>query len=104
MKYLVAIPIPEPYCSTLLDLKRLHRPQGWKDTIDPHITLLAPDQPLLPIDEAATAFAKILLSSPRISIRASRIGSFQRKHTRTLVLIAEPALQLRRLFRALVDL
>jgi 2'-5' RNA ligase len=103
MRYLVAIPVPEPWRSTLTEVKRAFRPTGWRDTMDPHITLLAPDHPLLPFDEAAAAFVSAELKMSHFIITANQPDHFSRRHHRTLVLRAEPQATLAKLFFSLTS-
>jgi 2'-5' RNA ligase len=90
MRYFVAIPIPQPHLSMLTDVKQRFLPPTWHDTIDPHITLLAPDLPLLSFEEAAKAFHTAALTSSGFTIQASRLDRFVRHGRHTLVLRPEP--------------
>lgn len=104
IKYLVAIPIPEPWVSQLAGLKAQFRPPGWRDTMEPHITLLAPDRPRLPSATAATNFASIGLGLRAFPVRFGAIGAFERRHATTFVLLPGSRAQLTDLFAAIFKL
>jgi 2'-5' RNA ligase len=102
MKYLVAIPIPEPWLSKLIQIKSDFRPDGWRDTMDPHITVLAPDQPLLDPERAAKAFGDTTFGIRPFDVQFRRIERFSRRQLHTLVLRPDPEAPLTQLFQAVV--
>jgi 2'-5' RNA ligase len=66
--------------------------------MDPHITVLAPDTPLVPANEAIDLFCRLELPATPFSITAHTLTVFERRHSRTFVLAAEPKLKLQELF------
>ena len=102
MKYLVALPLPEPVSSQIADIKDRLRPANWHDTMPPHITILTPDSPLLPLEQAVTAFRLLSPKVNAISIRASRTSRFTRGQRHTLVLLPDDPSELRRLYHHLI--
>ena len=102
MRYFVAIPIPEPLRSQLAAVKASVRPPGWRDTMDPHLTVLAPSRPLLPLAEAGLAFSAIELRIPPFNITAHHAQRFSRHRRHTLVLVPNDATRLTDLFNTLI--
>jgi 2'-5' RNA ligase len=90
IRYMVAILIPEPAATELRHVQDSFRPPQWRITMDPHITLLAPDHPKVSADEAAAAFEARGLSKPAFDITAANINGFRRRRHTTLVLEASP--------------
>jgi 2'-5' RNA ligase len=103
IKYLVSLPIPEPAESLIADIKSSLKPLEWRDTMDPHITVLAPGDPLLSEDEAAKAFRKACAGLHGISIGATQLRHFARRNHRTIYLKPMPAKPLQSLFETLLD-
>lgn len=102
MRYFVAIPIPEPGRSRLLGIKAQFRPAGWRDTMDPHITILAPGRPAQDPDEASKTFASSGLEVPSFHIFAHRLQRFTRHRRHTLVLAPDNPDALTNLFIAVL--
>jgi len=102
MKYMVAIPVPEPASSLVANLKTQLRPPGWHDTMPPHITLLSPDTPTLDVDDAASTFSRMRLAMPAAPIHASKIGRFDRAGRHTIILLASPRIWLSNLQQAVL--
>lgn len=103
IKYLVALPIPEPTLGFLADIKESLRPAGWRDTMDPHITVLAPDAPRLPEDEAIDAFMRAASDLNGFSLRASQLRHFARRDHRAIYLRPLPVKPMIDLFDAILD-
>ena len=70
--------------------------------MDPHITLLAPDRPTLPTDNASASFKNLELDQPPFLIRAHRLHRFSRHHRHTLVLVPANPTPLTHLFNAVI--
>lgn len=103
IKYLVALPIPEPTLGLLTDIKESLRPAGWRDTMEPHITVLAPDTPLLAEDEAVTSFMRACSDLRGFNVRASQLRHFARRNQRAIYLKPLPMKPLMELFDTMLD-
>lgn len=103
IKYLVALPIPEPALGFLADIKESLRPTGWRDTMAPHITVLAPDTPLMPETEAALAFMRACSDLQGFRVRANQLRHFARRDQRAIYLRPLPSKPLLELFDKLLN-
>ena len=94
MRYLVAIMVPEPQHTQLLELQNRHRPRRWQITLDPHITLLPPSDAHLEPAAAIRAF-EALAPTLDLMITARHLSRFDHPDSHVIYLAAEPAAQLR---------
>jgi 2'-5' RNA ligase len=99
---MVAILIPEPTRSRLMDIQNQLKPEAWRITMDPHITLLAPDRPKLPTEEVARSFSNLSLPH-RFSISTSGLLHVTRHQRHTLVLSVAPLDRLHELYGMVVS-
>jgi 2'-5' RNA ligase len=102
MRYLVAISLPEPWRTELSQVQDHLRTPTWRNTMDPHITLLAPDRPVTSVEQAAYDFATCALPVSAFTISAHTIGRFDRRHHSTLTLVPNEHAPLQQLFQALL--
>jgi 2'-5' RNA ligase len=103
IKFLVAIPIPEPELGIIAGIKASLRPEGWHDTINPHITLLAPDRPLMSFDDAAKSFQTAFSESTEFLIRAKLVKHFAHRNHRVLFFSPTPKAPLLKLYRTALN-
>jgi 2'-5' RNA ligase len=102
MKYLVAIPVPQSAASLLSAIKERLRPVHWRETMPPHITLLAPGAPLMDPADAVAAFSGAALPESNFTWHTRGVTRFNRRHRTTLVITPDDPLPLQRLFDQLV--
>jgi 2'-5' RNA ligase len=103
IKYLVALPIPEPAQSMVADIKANLKPAEWRDTMDPHITVLAPDRPLMPKGEAADSFLKACVGLQGFTVQTTQLRHFTRRNSRIIYLRLLPDLPIQNLFKIILD-
>lgn len=70
--------------------------------MEPHITLLAPDHPLLEPGEARATFTTLELGIAPFRISAHRLHRFSRHHRHTVVLAPDNPVPLTHLFNTLI--
>jgi 2'-5' RNA ligase len=68
----------------------------------PHVTLMAPDRPLMLPGAAASAFAALDLGLPAFTTRFNTVSIFERRHTSTFVLLPQSRSPLATLFAAVL--
>jgi 2'-5' RNA ligase len=102
MKYLVAIPIPQPAAAALAQIQDSLRPPEWRITMPPHITLLAPDTPTLEPEAAKSEFMAAPITQTRFVWETGTITTFERRNRNTVVLLPADSSPLKMLFNQLL--
>lgn len=94
LSYLAALPVPPPLGDELAQLQDRLRPVGWRITIGPHVTLVAPGQAKVGLLAAAQLFSQAMQGVGGLSLTYPALGSFRRRGLVTIFMkpVASPEL------------
>lgn len=104
MRYFVGIEIDGPTGFCLATWQQRLGPARWHITTPPHITLVPPGAAKLGVAEAAGEFTAMQLPLSEQTITLGSIGTFGRRHRRTLYVRPEPTIWLKHMAATLIEL
>lgn len=84
LSYMAALPVPSPWREELSQLQDRLRPVGWRITIGPHVTLVAPGRATTGLRLAADPFTQAMQGVQGLDLTYPALGTFRRRGLATI--------------------